>query len=101
MFVLLELINGYVKNVSTVSPRRDRKRNYFQYTLRTKDEERRVVSFSPEKQTSVKNSSQNRNCEMRKCRSNSKEKIIIDDYASVKEKDSTSEKKEKNVALCP
>ena len=49
MFVLLELINGYVKNVSTVSPRRDRKRNYFQYTLRTKDEERRVVSFSPEK----------------------------------------------------
>ena len=49
MFVLLELINRYVKNVSTVSPRRDRKRNYFQYTLRTKDEERRVVSFSPEK----------------------------------------------------
>ena len=38
---------------------------------------------------------------MRKCRSNSKEKIIIDDYASVKEKDPTSEKKEKNVALCP
>ena len=49
MFVLVELINGYVKNVSTVSPRRDRKRNYFQYTSRTKDEERRVVSFSPEK----------------------------------------------------
>ena len=48
MFVLLELINGYVKNVSTDSPSRDRKRKYLQFTLRTKDE-RRVVSFAPEK----------------------------------------------------
>ena len=48
MFVLVELSNGYVKNLSVVSPSRDRKRKYFQCTLQTKDEERRVVSFSPE-----------------------------------------------------
>ena len=48
MFVLVELINGYVKNLSAVSPSRDRKRKYFQFTLQTKDEERRAVWFWPE-----------------------------------------------------
>ena len=48
MFVLVELINGYVKNLTAVSPSRGQKRKYFQFTLQTKGE-RRVVSFSPEK----------------------------------------------------
>ena len=48
MFVLVELINGYVKNLTAVSPSRGQKRNYFQFTLQTKGE-RRVVSFSSEK----------------------------------------------------
>ena len=49
MFVLIELINGYVKNLSAVFPSRDRKRKYFQFTLQTKYQDRRVISFSPEK----------------------------------------------------
>ena len=85
MFVLVELSNGYVKNLSVVSPSRDRKRKYFQCTLQTKDEERRVVSFSPEKHKLLsKIPGKNTNCELRKCRSNSKEEIIINDYTFVK-----------------
>ena len=49
MFVLVELINGYVKNLSAVSSSRDRELKHFQFTLQTKDEERRFVSFSQEK----------------------------------------------------
>ena len=93
---LVELINGYMKNLSTVSPSRDRKSKYFQFTLQTKDEERRVVSFSPEKHKILsKIQAKNTNCELRKCRSNSKEEIIINDFNSVKEIEKTFEKKEK------
>ena len=93
---LVELINGYMKNLSTVSPSRDRKSKYFQFTLQTKDEERRVVSFSPEKHKLLsKIQAKNTNCELRKCRSNSKEEIIINDFTSVKEIEKTFEKKEK------
>ena len=93
---LVELINGYMKNLSAVSPSRDRKSKYFQFTLQTKDEERRVVSFSPEKHKLLsKIQAKNTNCELRKCRSNSKEEIIINDFTSVKEIEKTFEKKEK------
>ena len=96
MFVLVELINGYVKNLSAVSPIRDQKRKYFQITLRTKDEERIVVSFFSEKHRLLsKIQAKNTNCELRKCRSNSKEETIINDYASVEEIEPTFEKKEK------
>ena len=90
------MINGYVKKLSAVSPGRDQKLKYFQFTLETKDKERRVVSFSPEKCKRLsKIQSKNTNCELRKCRSNSKEEIIINDYISVKEIELTFEKKEK------
>ena len=90
------MINGYGKNLSAVSPGRDQKLKYFQFTLQTKDKERRVVSFSPEKCKRLsKIQSKNTNCELRKCRSNSKEEIIINDYISVKEIELTFEKKEK------
>ena len=84
-----------MKNLPAVSPSRDRKRKHFQFTLQTKDEERRVVSFSPEKRKLLsKIQAKNTNCELRKCRSNSKDKIIINDYTSVKEIEITCEKKE-------
>ena len=67
MFVLVELINGYVKNLSTVFPSRVRKRKYFQFILQTKDEERRVVSFLTEKHKLLsKIQSKNTNCELTK-----------------------------------
>ena len=85
-----------MKKLSAVSPGRDQKLKYFQFTLQTKDKERRVVSFSPEKcKLLSKIQSKNTNCELRKCRSNSKEEIIINDYISVKEIELTFEKKEK------
>ena len=93
---MFELINGYVKNLSAVSPIRDRKRKYFQITLQTKDEERIVVSFFSEKHRLLsKILAKNINCKLRKCRSNSKEETIINDYASVEEIEPTFEKKEK------
>ena len=96
MFVLVELINGYVKNLLAVSPIRDRKRKYFQITLQTKDEERIVVSsFSEKHRLLSKIQAKNTNCKLRKCRSNSKEETIINDYASVEEIEPTFEKKEK------
>ena len=67
LFVLVELINGYVKDLSAVSPSRDRKCKYFQFTLQTKDEERRVASFSLEKHKHLsKIQTKNTNCELRK-----------------------------------
>ena len=77
-------------------PKHSRKCKYFQFTLQTKDEERRVVSFSPGKQKLLKKiQAKSTNCELRKRPSNSKEEIIINDYTSVKEIEPTSEKKEK------
>ena len=85
-----------MKNLSAVSPIRDRKRKYFQITLQTKDEERIVVSFFSEKHRLLsKILAKNINCKLRKCRSNSKEETIINDYASVEEIEPTFEKKEK------
>ena len=102
MFVLVELLNGHVKNLSVVSPSRDQKRKYFQFTLQTKDEERRVVSFSPEKhKLLLKIQAKNTNCELGKCRSNSKEETIINGYTSVKEIEPTFEKKEKKHSFVP
>ena len=85
-----------MKNLSAVSPIRDRKRKYFQITLQTKDEERIVVSsFSEKHRLLSKILAKNTNCKLRKCRSNSKEETIINDYASVEEIEPTFEKKEK------
>ena len=85
-----------MKSLSAFSPGRDQKFKYFQFTLQTKDKERRVVSFSPEKYKFLsKIQSKNTNCELRKCHSNSKEETIINDYISVKEIELTFEKKEK------
>ena len=85
-----------MKNLSAVSPIRDRKRKYFQITLQTKDEERIVVSsFSEKHRLLSKIQAKNTNCKLRKCRSNSKEETIINDYASVEEIEPTFEKKEK------
>ena len=94
MFVLVELINGYVKNLSAVSPSRDQKRKYFQFTLQTKNEERRVVSFQ-KKMNFCQKFKPKRQTELSKCRSNSKEEIIINGYTSVKEIEPAFEKKEK------
>ena len=67
-----------------------------------KDEERRVVSFSPEKnKLLLKIQAKNTNCELGKCRSNSKEETIINGYTSVKEIEPTFERKKRNIALCP
>ena len=85
-----------MKNLSAVSPIRDRKRKYFQITVQTKDEERIVVSsFSEKHRLLSKIQAKNTNCKLRKCRSNSKEETIINDYASVEEIEPTFEKKEK------
>ena len=85
-----------MKNLSAVSPIRDRKRKYFQITVQTKDEERIVVSsFSEKHRLLSKILAKNTNCKLRKCRSNSKEETIINDYASVEEIEPTFEKKEK------
>ena len=85
-----------MKNLSAVSPIRDRKRKYFQITLQTKDEEKIVVSsFSEKHRLLSKIQAKNTNCKLRKCRSNSKEETIINDYASVEEIEPTFEKKEK------
>ena len=85
MFVLVELINGYVKNLSTASPSKEKNRKYFQLILQTNNEERSVVSFLPSKHKLLsKSQAKSTNCEFRKCSSNSKEEIIINDYTSVK-----------------
>ena len=100
MFALVELINACVKNSSAASPSRNRKRKYFQFTLQTKDEERRVVSFLPEKHKHLpKIKAKHSKCELRKCCSNSKEEIIINDYTSVKEIEPIFEKKENKRSL--
>ena len=66
MFILVELINGYLKDLAAVSLSRDRKCKYFQFTLQTKDEERRVASFSLEKHKYLsKIQTKNTNCELR------------------------------------
>ena len=49
-FVIVNLTNGYVKNLSPVKPfNNDRIRSYFHFHLQTEDDEARVVSFSLEK----------------------------------------------------
>ena len=49
LFLLFNFIDGYVWDVSAVSRSRDRKREYFQFILQVKEEEKSVLSFSPEK----------------------------------------------------
>ena len=49
LFLLVNFIDGYVRNVTAISPSPDRKRKYFQFILQGKEEEKRVVSFSPKK----------------------------------------------------
>lgn len=43
-------INDYVKDLTVVSPSRDRKRINFELTLQTSDDEKRVVRFNPKNQ---------------------------------------------------
>ena len=55
-FVIINLTNGYMKNLSPVKPfNNDRKESYFHFHLQTENEKTRVVSFSPEKQVIRKN----------------------------------------------
>ena len=82
---LVELIYGYVKNLSEASPSKEKNRKYFQLTLQTNNEERSAVSFLPFKHKLLsKSQAKSPNCEFRKCSSNSKGEIIINDYTSVK-----------------
>ena len=53
--VFVELINSTEKNLSVVFPSRNQNRKYFQCTLQTTDEVRKVVSFSSETHTLLSN----------------------------------------------
>ena len=101
--VIVNLTNGYVKNLSPVKPfNNDRKRSYFHFHLQTEDDETRVVSFSPEKHKFLeKIQNEDTGCEFKKFRFDSKNEIIINDYTSVREVQPNFRKIEKNVNLLP
>ena len=84
-FVIVNLTNGYVKNLSLVKPfNNDRKRSYFHFHLQTEDDETRVVSFAPEKRKLLKKiQNQGTHCKLKMFRVNSENEIIINDYTSV------------------
>ena len=96
-FVIVNLTNGYVKNLSPVEPfNNDRKRSYFHFDLQTEDDETRVVSFSPEKHKLLeKIQNQDTGCELKRFPLNSKNEIIINDYTSVREVQPNFQKIEK------
>ena len=91
-FLLVNFIDGYVRNVTAISPSRDRNRKYFQFTLQGKEEEKRVVSFSPELLLKIQN--KQTDCEIKKFRLNDKNEIIVGDYTSVRETEPMFERKE-------
>ena len=86
-FVVVNLTNGYVKNLSPVkSFNNDRKQSYFHFHLQTKITNQGWFFFSPEKHKLLeKIQNQDTGCELKKFRLNSKNEIIINDYASVRE----------------
>ena len=77
VFVIVDLTNSYVKNLSPVKPsNNDRKRSYFHFHLQTEDDETRVVSFSPEKHKLLeKMQNQDTGCEFKKFRLTSKNEM--------------------------
>ena len=100
-FVIVNLTNGYAKNLSPVKPFRiDRKRGYFHFYLQTENGETKVVSFSPEKHKLLeKIQNQDTGHELKKIRLNSKNEIIINDYISVREVQPNFRKIEKFVTI--
>ena len=96
-FVIVNLANGYVKNLSPVEPfNNDRKRSYFHFDLQTEDDETTVVSFSLEKHKLLeKIQNQDTGCESKRFRLNSKNEIIKNDYTSVREVQPNFQKIEK------
>ena len=96
-FVIVNLTNGYVKNLSPVEPfNNDRKRSYFHFDLQTEDDETREVSFSPEKHKLLeKIQNQDTGCELKRFHLNSKNEIIINGYTSVREVQPNFQKIEK------
>ena len=86
-FVMVNLTNGYVKNLSPVKLfNNDRKRSCFHFHLQTEDEETRLVYFSRKKHKLLeKIQNQDTGCKLKKFRLDSKNEIIINDYTSVLE----------------
>ena len=102
VFFLLELTTaGFVSKVSTVSPSKDRKRCYFEFTLQAVDKCHRVICFSPEKHKLVSklaNSDKETGIEIKKFRANDKDEILIGDYSSVKRTTLHYQKKEPSIS---
>ena len=104
---MINLTNGYVKNLSPVKPfNNDRKRSYFHFHLQTEDDETRVVSFSPEEHKLLqKIQYQDTEFELKirteKFPLNNKNEFIINDHTSVRDVHPNFRKTEKNVNLSP
>ena len=95
-FLLVNFIDGHVRNVTTISRTRDRKREYFQLNLKGKNEEKRIMPFSPEKhKLLLKIKKKQADSKIKKFRLNDKNEIIVGDYTSVRETEPISERKEK------
>lgn len=76
--MVYSLIDGYVKNLLTVSSGHDKKRKYFQLALQSMDEEIRCASFLPKKYKLLSKTQNNdTGCELKFLGYNDKEKLII------------------------
>ena len=100
-FVMVNLTNGYVKNLSPVKLfNNDRKGSCFHFHLQTEDEETRLVYFSREKHKLLeKIQNQDTGCKLKTFCLDSKNEIIINDYASVLEVQPNF-RKNKKTSIC-
>ena len=100
-FLLITFIDGYIRNVSVVSPSLVRKGKYFQSTLLGSDKKKSIVTFSQKKQKLLqKIQDKQTSCELKMFPLNDKKEIFIGDYTSVRETEPKFGGEKKKVHLC-
>ena len=84
MFIDEATINGYVKDLTVLSPSHDRKRKHFEFTLQASDDEQRVFCFNPEKHKPLSKIHQaETGCALKRYKLNDKNEMIVNDNDAI------------------